>query len=132
LACVVSTQGFWLDHQPLIYTMLFIMIFVGVFAKIFLIFPAVAVNDELTVEEAFDLTEGHFFKIFVLATLIPVLTATGLEWLFKGEDFIVLALNVLVSNLVVVFEIAILSHVYQAFQTSKTVHCEPESITGLE
>lgn len=129
---VTPEVGFWIAHERLITTALLILIFGGVFAKICLIFPAAAVNKPLSVEEAYDLTEGHFLKIFLLVTLVPLITGTLIEWLFRAESFGMLAFNVLISNWVVVFEIAILSEVFRSFQIAipSSADADPVVVEG--
>ena len=66
-----------------------------------------------TVQAEEDVTEGAFLNIFLLTAGLPLITGVLAEFILSGNQIWIGIISAFIFHLVLVFQITILSHIYQ-------------------
>ena len=75
------------------------------------------------IEDSMIETKGAFFNIFLLTSVVPFVFSIVAEFLFiENQMWINIFISAFIINLVMVFEITILSHIYQKLTSNKADH----------
>ena len=97
--------------------LLFILVFfVGlgiIFARISLIFPSVAIGKDISINESWQNSKGHVGSLFFLVVFLPYMINKLINKIPDASLFLELIL-MLISVLIVIFEVTLLSHCYEA------------------
>ncbi|MFV0542279.1 MAG: hypothetical protein ACK5L8_01195 [Marinicella pacifica] len=93
--------------------LLIVFIVVGVIgARLALVFPAIAINDDIDFSQIWQKTHNHKAKLFFLIIVIPYISSRLMDLISEDSLFLSI-LGAVVSVLVVMFEVVILSHCYR-------------------
>ncbi len=96
-----------------------LMVVLGViFSRFALIFPATAANKKLTLGDSWQLTSQHKFFMFFLAILVPYVTNRIFQKISTEQWLLVLLVEVL-AVLVIIYEVGLISHAYEALGNVK-------------
>ncbi len=102
-----------MEGNELLWVITMILIGGAIFTKICLIFPSTAIDNEMAIEDSIKVTRGSFINIFLLVVMLPIVTNI-IGTLVTTEQLIWLnIISAFIFNLVLVFQITILSHIYQ-------------------
>ncbi|WP_223788167.1 hypothetical protein [Marinicella meishanensis] len=86
-----------------------------VFSRLAMVFPATAAGHRLSLSESFEMTRHHKFFVFFLVVLVPYITNRIFQQI-NTESLALMLLVELISVLVIIFEVALLSHAYEALR----------------
>jgi len=89
------------------------------FSRLAMVFPATAAGHDLTLGESFQMTRNHKFFVFFLVVLVPYITNRILQKI-NAESWVLMLLVEVISVLVIIYEVGLLSHAYEA------LHDDPE------
>jgi hypothetical protein len=114
-------------NQGLFSLLLFaIMVFIGyVFSRISLVFPAAALGQKLTIEEAWAKSSNYKSLLFVLIILVPYLLNLVLD-LLQIESVLFNFVFAVIATVVTIFEVVILSHAYNDIVNADSEFIESE------
>lgn len=84
-----------------------------IISRLSLIFPGVAIGENISMSKAWQASRGHVVSLFILISGVPFLTNLILSQLPTTNNFWII-LSSLITSVVAVFEVAILTHCYQA------------------
>jgi hypothetical protein len=102
--------------------LIIVLMLIGlIMARILIIFPATAVDEDMRLSFAWNLSKGYTGSLFFLLICIPAITNKLIEYIPINSTYTQMFYFVF-SVLIILFEITLLSHCYQSFEDS------PESI----
>jgi hypothetical protein len=84
-----------------------------IFSRLAMVFPATAAGHRLSLGESFEMTRRHKFFVFFLVVLVPYITNRIFQKI-DTESWVLMLLVELISVLVIIFEVGLLSHAYEA------------------
>lgn len=84
-----------------------------VLSRLAMVFPATAAGHHLSLTESYEMTRQHKFFVFFLVVLVPYLTNRVFQKI-NPDSWVLMLLVELIAVLVVIFEVALLSHAYEA------------------
>lgn len=106
--------------------MLTMFIIVGVIgARLALIFPAIAINDDINFNQIWQQTRNHKARLFFLIIALPYISSRLLDLIPDNSIFLSI-IGAVVSVVVVMFEVVILSHCYREIIGRSDTEPKPE------
>jgi hypothetical protein len=115
--------------NPGVFTVIMLVVIIGlglVFSKICLIFPSIAVGHNISLKQAWETSKGHVGSLFFLVIVLPYIINKLLSKI-PETDLVIEIILMLVNVLIVIFEVTLLSHCYEAlFKQDKSNPSEDE------
>ena len=84
------------------------------FARICLLFPAIAVDGNSSLAEAWRLSRGNAWRLAVITSLMPIVLLIGVELFTGADDSLGYTLFAILQSLVLIAEVAAVSFSYAA------------------
>ena len=97
-------------------TLVTLLIIIGLgalFSRVALVFPAAAADHRSSVKHAWELSANNKLSLFFLVVVVPYITGRILDRL-PDDQLIWVLLGGVISVFVLIFEVALLSHCYEA------------------
>ncbi len=90
-----------------------------IFTRVSLVFPTLAVNQNLCLEDSVHLSGRYFIPMLCLLSLVPMVSLLVVFFANFETNYLTLLIAWMLVGMLLVLNIAILSHVYQQLVSSK-------------